>query len=235
MRSVHLRILSVAIATFLLLLAATPDVQAKVLASPHSPVVPVVFLPFIGNTVSLVSVPSTQPNTPDNANRVPTLDEFVHSVTDGQSNVVRGVYVRDLFALTVVQQVQNQSNYVSSETNTTTQFYAAAVFGVTGLLAHNDQAGLKFFDLATKQEIDIVYGDGTIRRYQVKNIDRFQALEPVNPQSDLIDLSTGNKLTSSEVFSRFYMGEHHLTFQTCIASTGISSWGRLFVRAEPLP
>ncbi len=235
MRSVHLRILSVAMATFLLLLAATPDVQAKVLASPHAPVVPVVFLPIIGDTVSLVSVPSTQPSSPDIANRVPTLEEFLHSVANGQSNLVRGVYVQDLFALAVIQQPQNQSNYVSSEANTTTQFYVAAVFGVTGLLAHNDKAGSEFFDLAPKQEIDIVYGDGTIRRYQIKSIDRFQALEPVNPQSDLIDLSTGNKLTSSEVFSQFYMGEHHLTLQTCIASIGISSWGRLFVRAELLP
>jgi hypothetical protein len=35
------------------------------------------------------------------------------------------------------------------------------------------------------------------------------------------------------MFDRAYLGDHHLTLQTCIAAEGISSWGRLFIIAVP--
>jgi hypothetical protein len=40
-------------------------------------------------------------------------------------------------------------------------------------------------------------------------------------------------LTVKQMFDRAYLGDHHLTLQTCIAAEGISSWGRLFIIAVP--
>jgi len=37
------------------------------------------------------------------------------------------------------------------------------------------------------------------------------------------------------MFDRAYEGGRHVTFQTCIAAEGNSSWGRLFIIAAPKP
>jgi hypothetical protein len=42
-------------------------------------------------------------------------------------------------------------------------------------------------------------------------------------------------LSAQQMFERAYAGVRHLTFQTCIAARGNSSWGRLFVVATPKP
>jgi len=35
------------------------------------------------------------------------------------------------------------------------------------------------------------------------------------------------------MFQRVYLGDRHMTFQTCISAYGNSSWGRLFIIAVP--
>jgi hypothetical protein len=102
-----------------------------------------------------------------------------------------------------------------------------------GLLAHNTLAGKFFSRLAIGEQVRLLYGDGRVEAFVITEILRFQALEPLNPTSDLRSLATGEVLSAAEVFDRVYTGAHHLTLQTCIARLGITSWGRLFVIAMP--
>ncbi|HLE27668.1 MAG TPA: hypothetical protein VI793_06095 [Anaerolineales bacterium] len=166
--------------------------------------------------------------------KTPAYETFAASVADGQAGVVRGVYAADVLALRVEQQPADSPNYIDSDPEAATQFQTASFFGVTGLLAHNDLAGEKFFDLAEGQEVRIVYGDGATKRYSVTRIYRFQALDPYSPTTSFVDLGTGATLTTLDVFSMVYMGEDHVTFQTCIEENGNPSWGRLFVIATLL-
>lgn len=163
----------------------------------------------------------------------PSVDEFAASVTDGAAHTVRGVYAANVLAFPVVQQPEDNAGYVSPQGGVVTQFSLAAIYGVTGLLAHNYAAGDLFDDLALGQLVYVVYGDGSVKAYLVDEILRFQALQPYSTTSDFVDLGTGQTLTAGEVFARVYMGGDQVTFQTCIAQGGNGSWGRLFVIAMP--
>ncbi|HLF01316.1 MAG TPA: hypothetical protein VI547_05035 [Anaerolineales bacterium] len=163
----------------------------------------------------------------------PSFEKFVSTVTNGQTGVVRGVYVSDVLALRVVQQPAGNAGFVSRNSNVATQFGMAADQGVTGLLAHNYLAGQTFFNLAVGQEVRIVYGNGAVKTYIISAVYQYQALEPANVYSDLVDLSNGLRVTVGDVFGAVYAGDDHVTFQTCIKRDGNASWGRLFVVAYP--
>jgi hypothetical protein len=182
-----------------------------------------VFLPLIAS--GGVTAPAPQPS---------AFEALVASVTNGQADVVTGAYVADVLALAVTQQPVNDPAYVSSAPDVATQFQMAEIFGVTGLLAHNSAAGANFFGLAVGQEAQIIYGDGTVQRYHISRIERFQALDPDNPSTDFVDLQTGATLSAADVFNQVYTDAGNLVFQTCIANNGNASWGRLFVVAEPV-
>ncbi|MFN7034719.1 MAG: hypothetical protein ACK4SN_00005, partial [Bellilinea sp.] len=47
------------------------------------------------------------------------------------------------------------------------------------------------------------------------------------------DLATGEVIDTVQLFAKFYMGEAHLTLQTCISRDGDPAWGRLFIYAVP--
>jgi hypothetical protein len=143
------------------------------------------------------------------------------------------VQVDDLMDLPVVQQPAGHPTYVSRGANQATQFSLAAMHDTVGLLAHNTLAGKFFSRLAIGEQVRLLYGDGRVEAFVITEILRFQALEPLNPTSDLRSLATGEVLSAAEVFDRVYTGAHHLTLQTCIARLGITSWGRLFVIAMP--
>jgi hypothetical protein len=162
------------------------------------------------------------------------LEAFKSSVANGESAVIRGVYFRDNFAFPIIQQPDDKPGYVSNRYGLVTQFRSAAKYGVTGLLAHNYLAGKEFYKLDIGQEIDIIYGNQVLRRYQITEIEKLQKLSPDRQFSDYIELSTGQKLSTSEVFKRYYRGEHHVIFQTCLKKDGIYNWGLLFVRAIPI-
>jgi hypothetical protein len=164
---------------------------------------------------------------------LPGFEHFIRSVQDGRSQVLRGVYAPGIFALSVIQQPEREWGYVSSRSYQVTQFGMAADAGNIGLLAHNYLAGEWFSRLTPDQEIRLVYGDGFVEYFVVRDVIRYQALDSTNLYSDFLDLRTGFKVSASEVFARVYEGERHVTFQTCISLSGDSSWGRLFVIAEP--
>ena len=150
------------------------------------------------------------------------------------SATVTGVFVCHVFTLDVTQQPANDPVFVSEERNTVTQFRLAARYGTIGLLAHNTDSGSGFFRLALGQEVDIVYGDGTVRPYVISEIRRFQALNPDNPYTDFVALDHGGaRFSSTQVFAKFFQAGDRVVFQTCIDARGNPSWGRLFVTATP--
>lgn len=164
----------------------------------------------------------------------PQLTEFVKSVKNEGSRTIQGIYVRDVLSMAVIQQPAGNAGWVSETDNVITQFGMATRYNTTGLLAHNTHAGEKFSKLKEGQIVVVVNGKGKLQRYKISSIYRFQALQPNNPYSDFIDLETNQKLSATALFYQVYTGDHHLTFQTCIAQNGDFSWGRLFVLATPL-
>lgn len=171
----------------------------------------------------------------DTIQQIPNLTAFVTSVKNDWPGVVSGVYVYDQFALPVVQQPQTNPAYVSGDAEVATEFAMARSYGNIGILAHNYLAGSNFFSLAQGDRIQVVFGNGAIETFMVTEILRYQAEAPTSPYTNFVDLTTGEKVNVETVFKRVYMGERHITFQTCIADGNEPSWGRLFVIAKPLP
>jgi len=192
--------------------------------------------PNIGNTRLPGSLPTAggQQGEQQIYEESPDFREFIDTVSNGESSAVRGVYLEGVFALPVIQQPETKPTYVSNRSGFVTQFGVAANYGVTGLLAHNYLAGKEFYKLHPGQEALIVYGDRLVRRYKVAEVGTYQKLNPTRLHSDYQDLGTDRQLSASEVFKRFYRGEHHLTFQTCLEKDGLLNWGLLFVRAVPV-
>lgn len=167
-------------------------------------------------------------------NTVPDLTTFIETVTDGNAGALRGVYVSDVMALSIVQQPSGFPGYVSTEESVATQFGIAAEVGNVGLLAHNTHAGSFFSNIKQGDRIILVYGDGHIESFMANNIQRYQALDPFSPYSEFKDLETQTTSTAENLFNNVYRGDYHLTLQTCIDNNGNSSWGRLFIIATPV-
>ena len=167
---------------------------------------------------------------------IPKFSEFVAAVRDGETGLLRGVYVPGVLAFPIVQQPADNANFVSPIDGMITQFNMPAQYGNVGLLAHNNLSGRFFFDLALGQEVRLVYGDGKIETFVITQILKYQALQPSSPYSSFRNLNnTDENLTAEQMFKRVYLGDRHVTFQTCIAAYGNSSWGRIFVVATPKP
>jgi hypothetical protein len=163
-----------------------------------------------------------------------SLNEFVRTVINGDPNTVVGIYVPGIFALPVLQQQADDSNYVSKQPNTLTQFAAASQFGTKGFLAHNYLSGAQFFQISVDKVFYLVYGDGTIKPYIVSSIERYQALQPDSLSSNFIDLqNSGTVLSARDIFNRIYTNGDKVVFQTCIEKGGKGSWGRIFIIASP--
>ena len=89
-------------------------------------------------------------------------------------------------------------------------------------------------ELKLDDNLQMIYGDGHYKTYQVTAVYRFQAIEPNNSNSSFIDLQTNEEFSAAQLFKQVYMGNHHITLQTCIQQGEEPSWGRLFIIAEPL-
>jgi len=165
---------------------------------------------------------------------LPSFDDFSRSVENGEADILRGVYVQDVLALPVVQQLVDRPYYVSNHDREVTQFGMASQYGNIGLLAHNTLSGRFFSQLSIGQQVRLVYGDGRVEEFVVAHILRFQALKPESVSSSFQNLERNETLSSGEMFSRAYGGERHLVFQTCIEANGNASWGRLFIVAMPI-
>ncbi len=158
---------------------------------------------------------------------------FVQSIKNGQADVIQGVYSPNAFELQVVQQPFGDTDFVNMTPGTATQFRSAADHGVTGLLADNASSGTEYYKLQIGNLVDVVYGDGEVKRYVVDHIEKYQAIDPYNPYGDFVDLSNGASLSAGQLFNRVYTGGDHVTLQTCIANQGVPAWGRMFIVAFP--
>ncbi|PKN97717.1 MAG: hypothetical protein CVU42_14880 [Chloroflexi bacterium HGW-Chloroflexi-4] len=187
---------------------------------------------FLSFFVALIVVFSILPPTPAQAAASTTsIETFAASLKKTDASQLVGVFVKNVMAVKVVQ--QSSPVYVSSASGTVTQFGLASQGGSIGLLAHNYLSGANFSKLGSGTEIILVYGDGSIKKYQVKTIKKYQALSPTDPYSDFVNLDNPDAtLSSSDVFNETY-GSGGLVLQTCISKNGNSSWGRLFVIASP--
>jgi len=162
------------------------------------------------------------------------LEEFAATVRTGEAGTVTGVWVPGTLSLPVMQQPAGDPGFVSPEAGVLTQFSLASSLGTTGLLAHNDLAGVHFFALSPGQQVFIVYGDGGIKEYRVAATRRFKAGQPNSPFSNFQDLDQDQvELSAEALFYQVYQAGDHVVFQTCIEENGISTWGRLFVIATP--
>lgn len=165
---------------------------------------------------------------------LPAFADFSKSVQNGDAKALRGVYVDDVLALPIVQQPSGSPAFVSNNDNEITQFGMASQYGNVGLLAHNHLSGKSFIELAIGKQVRLVYGDGRIESFVIIEVLRYQALQPTSPYSSFRNLDkTEETLTAEQMFKRVYLGDRHVTFQTCIEAYGNLSWGRLFVIAIP--
>jgi hypothetical protein len=170
-----------------------------------------------------------------NVINLPAFTDFAKSVQDGKEDTLRGVYVNDIFALPVIQQPSGNPGYVSNKDGEITQFGMASQYGNIGLLAHNHLSGKLFSQLAVGQEVRLVYGNGKTETFVITDVMSYQALQPTSPYSSFRNLSKDETLSAEQMFKRVYLGDRHVTFQTCIESNGNTSWGRLFIIAVPKP
>jgi hypothetical protein len=147
---------------------------------------------------------------------------------------VQSVHVDGVLDLPVVQQPKGDTNYVSSKNGELTQFAAVSQYGNLGILAHNYLSGRAFSRLVVGQVVHVLYDNGETESFVISEILRYQALDPKSPYSSFQNLDDESEVLSvGQMFERVYEGDRHLTFQTCIAQAGVSSWGRLFVVAIP--
>jgi hypothetical protein len=165
-----------------------------------------------------------------------TFQAFRASLTlNGQTDQPIGLYAEGIMAYPIVQQPTSNPAFVSTQPNTLTHFALAQRYGSLGLLAHNHLAGQAFFALQPEQTLWVVFGDGSLKRYRIVTIERYQALQPHSPYSKFINLDDPQQkvLSATELFLHIYENPGALVLQTCIAQGDELSWGRLFVIAQP--
>jgi hypothetical protein len=210
---------SLAVAAPVVETTSAPDLPAQVSSYQYPTALPVATAAPLERSVSADS----------------TLNNFVALLKNGQAGQVVGVYIPAILALRVTQQPANNVAYVNATLGYATQFRLAAQNGAIGLLAHNYLSGALFSTLLVGQTVDIIYGDGSIRRYSISTLRHFQATSPTSPTSDFVDIdnNSGARISNPDLFYQIYAG-NRVVFQTCINAHGNTSWGRLFVIATPI-
>ena len=216
---------SIPMPKFLLTLLIVPILLGSLLGMPaQAKTIPMTALATSFN----VFTPQAHPTT------LISLEDFVQSVENGQSNQVVGIYVPDVLALPVGQQPQGNAGYVTRQPNQVTQFNMASQYGTVGILAHNDLAGSIFPQIHLNQYAIVVYGDGRLDYYLISEVQKYQALTPTSTFSDFVNLDGSNeRLSAGQLFNRVYGPGSRLVFQTCIDAYGDASWGRMFIIAKP--
>jgi len=163
------------------------------------------------------------------------LLDVISAVSSRDSEKIVGLHVPGVFTLPVVQQPEGRPGFVSTASNTLTQFRLASEYGSMGFLAHNTLAGSDFYELQLGQEVRIIMGDGGSQSYAVGEILLFQALDPNSPYSDFRPVDRrGEDLSSTDLFNLIYAVPDRVVLQTCKEYNGDPNWGRYFVIAYPI-
>lgn len=175
--------------------------------------------------LSLLPVKSVQANSSPKS-----LNQFAEALKNSESSHLVGIYIDNILALRVVQ--QPSPYFVSSLTNTVTQFGLAANHGSVGLLAHNYLSGMHFPALSIGTRINLIFGDSSVKTYQVEKMKKYQALSPDDLHSDFVNLDNPTGTISGDQVIRETYGTGELVLQTCIENDDNLTWGRLFVIAS---
>jgi len=165
---------------------------------------------------------------------VETPKDIENEKKESLAGISLWVGVKGVLAEPILQKPEDNAMYVSNKPGYITQFRQATQNGVTGLLAHNYLSGKDFYNLDVGKIVSVLYSDERIRTYQVASIHRYQKLIPSRLDSGLLELDSLKDMTSLEVFQRYYQGDHHVVFQTCLEGDGRLDWGLLFVIALPV-
>jgi hypothetical protein len=191
--------------------------------------------PVIAGTGSAPNPADQDPILPKtNTVNHPSLIELRSALSHGSEGQIVGVYAPGNFALPVIQQPSSNPGFVSADPEAITQFSLATEYGTIGFLAHNTLSGAHFFDLEVGQTIALLYGDGSVKRYIIREQRSFQALTPSSPYSRFRETNgSTDEISSTDLFNQIYTEEGQLIFQTCLASHGVDNWGRYFVIAIP--
>jgi hypothetical protein len=200
------------------------------------------FTLFLPGSIREGSVPLVQniPNTPIRPAPQPEklgsrLKHFIQSVINGNASQVVGILAPGEFTHPIIQQPKGNAVYVSDDPDQLTQYGLPSQYGTIALLAHNTLAGGDFYKLRLGSSFDLVFGNGSTKRFQVSSIQEYQALDPENPYSSFVIAgSPAPKLSSGDLFRRVYTHPGDVVFQTCIARDGQPSWGRIFITAHPV-
>ena len=167
---------------------------------------------------------------------LPSLETFTRSVETGNRKIVTGAYSPDHFAIRVVQQHDSPNEVAYTEVATQFDYTSGKVIG---LLTHDigwGVAGDPFNLLQPGDEVDVVMGDGGVKKFQINGIEQYQAVEPYDPNTNLVD-TNGTSHTSADIYNKFYQNEGNtemLTLQTCFTVNGNISGGRVFYTGIPL-
>lgn len=187
-----------------------------------------------GNHIIPVTQQILYPESTDLHSTDKDLTTFIIDVVQPHCDAPSGVYIKDKLQLTVTQQPIDQPGFVSAVSGTVTQFSNATEHGSIGLLAHNYLSGSDFYEIDLKDRVDLIYGNGQIKKYVVSDIRQYQALDPTSPYSSFVNLADPSQIvTYSELFNTIYDAQDRLILQTCISNQESSSWGRYFVIAVP--
>ena len=124
--------------------------------------------------------------------------------------------------LQIERQPHGNKAYVTDSPETLTLVDAEALF----LLAHDHLAGQYIAGLVVGDEVVIQLQTGQVE-YAITSIERFTAVDPYNPHSNLVD-DTGYELLTAQVHWMIMGVADRLVFQTCFDN----STGRMFVIAE---
>jgi len=162
------------------------------------------------------------------------LVEAIEYLTIGKTdpNQLVGLYAPGIFRFKIVEQPDGNAVFVSPLGDTLTNFLSAKNNGITGLLAHNYLAGRNFYDLEVGDSLFLIWGDRRFVEYLIVETGDYQKLSSDIFASKYIDLATGETLTTDDVFTRYYRGNHRLTLQTCLERKGDLSWGLHFITAR---
>jgi hypothetical protein len=134
-----------------------------------------------------------------------------------------------VFLLVALAVIQSPSNYATNKAGAVTQFKQAAQFDTLSFIAHNTKAGQYFDDLAVGDDILVIYPNYN-QEYEVKELVKYQALDPLNPWSNFRLDPWHKELTSAQLFLKIFdTDDGRLVLMTCYDGSN----GRLFVIAYP--
>jgi len=189
--------------------------------------------PFVPTRIALTGRSNPEADLASSPAALPKLKSFIANVKNGHSDPT-GIYVSGNFAYNIMQQPSNNAGFVSTQPDALTQFRLALQYNTIGLLGHDYLAGASFFKLKLDQDIVLVKGDGTLKYFRIFDIKRYQALAPSSPYSSFVDLDTNTRLSAEGLFYKIYGQGNDLVLQTCISTEKVSSWGRIFILAQPV-